>query len=71
MKLKSKEILTTEKAELINKLKELKGELMKINSQIATGTMLKSPGNAKVIKKSIANILTVLESRVGGEERKG
>lgn len=62
MNLKSKELLAN-KSELDSKLKELKSELMKINSQIALGTMLKSPGQAKLIKKGIARILTVKSIR--------
>ena len=49
----------TEK-ELKVKLIELKKELMKINIQISSGTTPKSPGQVKIIKKTIARILTQL-----------
>ena len=45
--------------ELRNKSSELKKELMKINSQIAIGTIPKSPGKVKEMKRTIAQILTI------------
>ena len=45
--------------ELENKSSELKKELMKINSQIAIGTVPKSPGKVKEMKRAIAQILTI------------
>ena len=49
------------KEELLNKLNELKKELVKQNAQIATGTTPKSPGQVKQTKKTIAKILTILK----------
>ena len=45
--------------ELENKSSEIKKELMKINSQIAIGTVPKSPGKVKEMKRAIAQILTI------------
>ena len=45
--------------EMENKSSELKKELMKINSQIAIGTVPKSPGKVKEMKRTIAQILTI------------
>ena len=45
--------------EMENKSSELKKELMKINSQIAIGTVPKSPGKVKEMKRAIAQILTI------------
>ena len=45
--------------DLGNKLIELKKELMKLNSQIAIGTVPKSPGKVKEIKRTIAKILSI------------
>ena len=45
--------------ELDAKLSELRGELVKLNSQVATGTQLKSPGQIRNIKRTIAKILTI------------
>ena len=55
-----KEIKATPPAELKEKLKELQLELIKFNSQIATGTTPKSPGKIKDTKKTIAKIKSVL-----------
>ena len=45
--------------DLENKSIELKKELMKVNSQIAIGTLPKSPGKVKEMKRTIAQILTI------------
>ena len=53
--------------DLENKAIELKKELMKINSQIAIGTVPKSPGKVKEMKRTIAKIITVQhQKRQGG-----
>ncbi len=68
MALKIKEIESMGSEELKTKLEELKKELIKHNAQIATGTNPKSPGQVKVMKKTIARILTVLKTK-GGEKK--
>ena len=45
--------------DLNNKSNELKKELMKLNSQIAIGTVPKSPGKVKEIKRTIAKKLSI------------
>ena len=45
--------------DLESKSIELKKELMKVNSQIAIGTLPKSPGKVKEMKRTIAKILTI------------
>lgn len=57
--MKVKELLVMSESDLENKSLELKKELMKINSQIAIGTVPKNPGKVKEIKRTIAKILTV------------
>ena len=47
------------KPDLEGKLVELKSELMKLNSQTATGTTLKSPSKIRNIKRAIAKILAI------------
>ncbi len=42
------------------KLQELRKELLKLNSQRSAGSQLQSPGKIKVIKRTIAKILTVM-----------
>jgi len=68
MALKIKEIESMSNNELKSKLEELKKDLIKHNAQIATGTNPKSPGQVKVIKKTVARILTVLKIK-GGEKK--
>jgi len=68
MALKIKEIESMNVEEMKTKLDELKKELIKHNAQIATGTNPKSPGQVRVIKKTIARILTVLKTK-GGEKK--
>ena len=46
-------------AELAAKLAELQKELMKHNSQRATGTTAKSTGQIRATRKTIARIMTV------------
>ena len=57
--MKAKELKLMNELDLGNKIIELKKELMKINSQIAIGTVPKSPAKVKNIKKTIAKILTI------------
>jgi ribosomal protein L29 len=51
------------KTELESRLSELRKELIKLNTQVATGTTLKSPGQVKKIKKNIARLLTELKQK--------
>jgi len=72
-KMKAKELRAMDKEELMKKYGELRMELIKQNSQIATGTIPKSPGLVKNTKKTIARILTVLranQNKKQEEERK-
>ena len=57
--MKSKELKVLNKLELESKTVELKKELMKLNSQIAMGTVPKNPGKVREINKTIAKILTI------------
>lgn len=62
-KIKNRDLKQLNDSHLTEKLDELRKELMKINAQIAVGTIPQNPGNLKQIKKSIARILT----KCGGE----
>ena len=55
--------------DLNNKLIELKKELMKLNSQIAIGTVPKSPGKVKEIKRTIAKILSINNEKITNKEQ--
>ncbi len=57
--MRSKEIRSSDKGIINEKVRELKKELVKINAQVAIGTALSNPGQAKKIKKTIAKILTI------------
>jgi len=61
--MKKKELKLMSKEELTIKLDELKKELMKFNTQIATGTTPKSPGQIRTTKKTIARILSILKTK--------
>ena len=61
--MKTKELKSLNKEDLISQLKELKKELVKHNAQIATGTTPKSPGQIRQTKKTIARILTILKQK--------
>ena len=63
MSKKSKEFQGMNEAQLKEKEKELRMELIKHNAQIATGTTPKSPGLIRQTKKNIARILTVLQNK--------
>lgn len=63
MKIKAKELRGMKDDELRDKLTEVRKELMKVNSQIAVGTMPESPGKVRQIKKTIARMLTILNER--------
>lgn len=66
--MKAKEAKAMNEQELDSKMSELKKELMKINSQIATGTIPKSPGKAREIKRTIAKILTIKNQKGGSKK---
>jgi len=61
--MKIRELRSLSNDELKSKLVELRKELMKENAQVATGTVPKSPGKLKLIKKNIARIITILAEK--------
>ena len=61
--MKVKELRLLNEFDLENKTMELKKELIKINSQIAIGTVPKNPGKVKEIKRTIAKILTIKKEK--------
>lgn len=67
MAIKNKELNQMDTAQLESKLKELKKELMKINTQKSTGSNPENPGRIKQIKKTIAKILTILKIKSSKE----
>lgn len=61
--MKPKELRSMSEDDLKAKTEELRKELMKVNTQISTGTVPKSPGQVRQIKKNIARILTILTEK--------
>ncbi len=49
--------------ELRSKLDDLKKELMKLQSQVATRTVPEKPGRIRQIKRTIARILTIMKNK--------
>lgn len=58
--------------QLNEKLLDLRKELMKINTQISTGTTPENPGRVGEVKKTIARIITIinLKKREPKKEKK-
>ncbi len=65
--MKFKELKEISAAELNDKLKELRLELIKLKGEVAKGMQLKSPGKIRQIKKTIARILTLLAEKEAGK----
>lgn len=61
--MKIKELRSLGVRDLEDKKDEVRKELIKINSQIATGTTPKNPGQAKNYKKTIAKINLILQEK--------
>lgn len=60
MSKKMKEMRGMSETQLNERLSQLRMELVKFNTQVATGTAPKSPGLIKQAKKNIARIMTLL-----------
>lgn len=61
--MKAKEIRNMSKEEIQAKISELRKEMIKYNSQIASGSQIKSPSLIRETKKSIARCLHVLGTK--------
>lgn len=61
---KAKAIRGMGKEQMLEKMAELRRDLLKLNSQIAVGTSPENPGKVKQIKKEIARILTIMNEPV-------
>lgn len=66
--MKMDEIRKMSREEKLKKLEELRLELMKLRTQAAMGT-LDNPGKIRVIRKTIARILTALREEELQKER--
>lgn len=63
IKIRAKDLRAMKDAELEEKHKELRKELLKINAQISTRTPPENPGKVKQVKKTIARILTIFTEK--------
>lgn len=64
MSKKTKAIRALGKEQMLEKIMDLRKQLLKLNSQIAVGTIPENPGKVKQIKKEIARILTIMNEPV-------
>ena len=70
LKLKKNELKKMDSKLLKENLRELEKELIKLNTQISTGTMLESPGRVRAVKRTIAKINTFIHQKKGGVTEK-
>lgn len=68
--MKTKELRLMSELDLENKMLELRKELMKIDSQIALGTIPKSPSKVRQMRRMIARILTIKQEKLQGGSKK-
>jgi len=59
MKVKNNELRKMNDKELESKLVELRKSLIKMNAQVASGTVPENPGDVRNVKKTIARIHTI------------
>lgn len=57
--IKKNELKNLSPSVINEKISELNKELMKINTQRAVGTTIESPGKVKLLRRTIAKLLTV------------
>lgn len=62
--LRAKDIAKMHANEKRAKLLELRKELIKLQSQRATGSQITSPGKIRAIKRTIAKILTLSKTKM-------
>lgn len=60
--MKYAQIKAMKKADLEKHLKEINMELIKLNSQVATGTPPENPGKIKELRRTVARIKTALKN---------
>ncbi len=63
MKIKNNELRRMSIKQLEEKLVDLKKDLIKVNAQVATGTVPDNPGNVKNLKKGVARIFTIMKEK--------
>ena len=68
---KIRELWNMKEEELESQMSELRKELIKANSQVASGSAPKNPGQIRFNKKTIARINTILHKKRSGGNQKG
>ncbi|MFC1769121.1 50S ribosomal protein L29 [Nanoarchaeota archaeon] len=71
MTAKMKELRQLNDKELDSKVDEMNKELMKLYSQVSTGTNPKKPKQIRELKRTIARILTINNEKKDGGSGKG
>lgn len=66
-RVKLKTLQEMNRADLTEKLSELKAELMKLKSERAKGTLKKETGSIRWMRRDIARILTIINERGNSE----
>jgi len=72
-KIKKRDVKNMSPQEQLAKLVELRKELMKMNAKRSMGVTLESPGRIRMIKRTIARILTfqhMNKNKTGGSVQK-
>ncbi len=71
--MKAKELLLLSKEDLDKKEQELRKELVKLRAQASTGTGQKNPLQIKMVRKTVARVLTIKRQKeiselIGGKK---
>ena len=68
--IKKSELKSMKEQQLKERLNDLKKELIKINAQVAMGTVPENPGRVREVKKTVARINTLLNQQKETKEIK-
>ena len=68
--IKKSELKSMKEPQLKERLNDLKKELIKINAQVAMGTVPENPGRVREVKKTVARINTLLNQQKETKEIK-
>ena len=68
--IKKNELKSLNQAVINEKLSEFNKELMKLNTQRAVGTTIENPGRIKLLRRTIAKLLTIQNMKSKLDETK-
>ena len=66
--IKKNELKAMDNKSIVDKTSELRRELIRINAQIAMGTLPENPGRIKEIRKTIARLKTIQKQKEGNNK---